>query len=89
MPLAISAFVTPAVSAAVIVSTSDQSPTVSVRCSSRTSDDPRRFVGVHGSTCFWPLSAIAAHQLPTFGARSQSRMIGFAPLFAATYPRSS
>lgn len=44
---------------------------------------------VHGTTCFCPVSAIAHHHGPTFGAASHARIAGFSPLLRDSYPRPS
>lgn len=86
----ISSLVTPAVSAAVTVSTSDQSPSATSRSSKRTTPRaPGAFTRVHGSTCFWPVSAIAHHHEPTFGPASHARIAGFSLFESDLYPRSS
>ena len=86
----ISSFVMPAVSAAVIVSTTDQSPITQSRSSNLITPRAFRCSRIHGSTCFWPLSAMPAHhRSPSTRARSQSRIAGFCPLFSETYPSRS
>lgn len=73
----------PADSAAIIASQSVQSPSAMVCSSNRTRPrvPPDRFIGVHGSVCFWPLSAIAQNHGPTFGRRSQASSHGLHALF--------
>jgi len=83
----ISSLVMPAVSAAVIVSTTDQSPIVQSRSSKRITPRAFRCSRIHGRTCFCPLSEMPAHhRSPSTRARSQSRIAGFCAVFSETYP---
>lgn len=83
MPLPISSFVTPAVSAAVIVSTTSQPPIGTSRSSKRTTPSARRCTRTHGTVCFCPLSAIAHHHAsPSMRARSHARISGLSPLLS-------
>ncbi len=65
------------------MSTIDQSPsTTSVVSKRATPQAPPTFIRVQGSTCFCPLSAIAANHGPDFDARSQVRIVALPDLFA-------
>lgn len=67
-----------------VTSSSDAGSTTGVSSNStRPTRAPAGFTGVHGSTCFWPLSAMAANQRPRFSRRRNSRITGFSPLLAA------
>lgn len=50
---------------------------------------PAPFHGVHGITCFCPLSAIAANHCPTRGFASHARIRSFSPFVAVTSPSPS
>lgn len=87
-PVATSSFVAPAVRRVAISCTSLQ-PAASGRvtsCSSKRTRPraPGGLTGVHGTTCFCPLSAMAANHSPAFFRRRNSRMTGFSPFEAVT-----
>lgn len=52
-------------------------------------DAPAPFQGVHGMTCFCPLSAMAANHRPRLGFASHARIRSFSPFVAVTSPSSS
>lgn len=54
----------------------------SVSSNRTTPTNGSRFTVAHGMTCFCPVSAIAHHHAPTFGAQIQSRISALSALFA-------
>lgn len=93
-PVSIVSLVAPAVRNAVMSQTSESSASA-VHTTSRSSKRivprcaPAPFHGVHGMTCFCPLSAMPANQRPRFGFASHARMRSFSPFVAVTSPSSS